>query len=133
MDTTKEVIAILDHVLGLNGRASSFTRDTRLLGAIPELDSMGVASILTSLEDRYGFAVNDDEIDGSSFATVGSLADFVSACFGFGKIFAMQNNTRTELLTSSHFDERSVLWHYHRRKNTEQFALISERLSMIPG
>ena len=31
MDVTKEVKQILDDVLSLNGRASSFTRDTPLL------------------------------------------------------------------------------------------------------
>ena len=78
MDTTNEVIALLDTTLGLNGRGRTFTRETRLLGAIPELDSMAVASLLTSLEDRYGFTIDDDEIDGSAFTTVGSLIDFVN-------------------------------------------------------
>jgi acyl carrier protein len=29
------------------------------------------------MEERFGFVVEDDEIDGSSFATVGSLVEFV--------------------------------------------------------
>jgi len=70
---------MLGHVLGIGDRARAFTRGTRLLGAIPEMDSMAVASILTALEERYGFTIEDDEIDGSAFATVGSLADFVDA------------------------------------------------------
>lgn len=70
---------MLQHVLGLGERARGFTRATRLLGAIPEMDSMAVASLLTSLEERYGFAIADDEIDGTAFATVGSLVDFVDA------------------------------------------------------
>ena len=77
MDTTNEVIHLLRDVLGLGDRARDFTRTTPLLGAIPELDSMTVATLLTSLEDRYGFEINDDEIDGAAFATVGSLVDFV--------------------------------------------------------
>lgn len=79
MDVTKEVLRVLDEVLSLNGRAAEFTRDTPLLGAIPELDSMAVVSLITSLEDQFGLVVDDDDIDGSTFATVGSLADFVSA------------------------------------------------------
>jgi acyl carrier protein len=51
--------------------------DTPLLGAIPELDSMAVVTVITTLEERFGFAVADDEIDGSTFATVGSLVAFV--------------------------------------------------------
>ena len=77
MDTTREVIAVLQNVLGLKERANKLIRDTPLLGAIPELDSMAVASVLTSLEERFGFMISDDEIDGSAFATVGTLADFV--------------------------------------------------------
>ena len=73
------VLKLLDDVLSLNGRASSFDRNTALLGAIPELDSMAVVSLITALEEQLGLIVDDDDIDGDTFATVGSLADFVSA------------------------------------------------------
>ena len=74
---TQEVLRVLDEVLSLNGRSSAFTRDTPLLGAIPELDSMAVVSLITSMEDQFGLVVDDDDIDGATFATVGSLVDFV--------------------------------------------------------
>lgn len=79
MDVIKEVLLTLDEVLSLKGRATRFTRDDALLGAIPELDSMAVVSLITSLEDRFGIVVDDDEIDGNTFETVGSLVDFVAA------------------------------------------------------
>lgn len=79
MGINNDVLRILDEVLSLNGRALTFTRETQLLGAIPELDSMAVVSLITSLEEQLGISVNDDEIDGETFATVGSLADFVNA------------------------------------------------------
>ena len=79
MNVTHEVIRLLDEVLSLNGRSSGFDRDTTLLGAIPELDSMAVVSLITGLEDRFGLVVDDDDIDGSTFATVGTLSDFVTA------------------------------------------------------
>ena len=79
MNVTQEVLRVLDEVLSLGGRAELFTRDTPLLGAIPELDSMAVVSLITSMEDQLGIVVDDDDIDGATFATVGSLADFVSA------------------------------------------------------
>ena len=82
MNEMEEVVRVLDEVLSLNGRASSFTRDTPLLGAIPELDSMAVVSLITTLEDRFGLVVDDDDIDGATFATVGSLVDFVSGKLG---------------------------------------------------
>jgi acyl carrier protein len=73
----REVLSILDEVLSLGGRANSFNRDTPLLGVLPELDSMAVVGVINMLEERFGFTVGDDEIDGSSFATVGSLTAFV--------------------------------------------------------
>lgn len=78
MDINKEVLRILDEVLSLNGRSVAFTRDTPLLGAIPELDSMAVVTLITTLEEQLGLVVDDDDIDGATFATVGSLTDFVS-------------------------------------------------------
>lgn len=79
MDYKNEVLSILDEVLSLQGRAAGFTPDTLLLGAIPELDSMAVVALITTLEERFGFAVDDDEIDGAVFASVGSLLEFVQA------------------------------------------------------
>ena len=77
MNVLKETLRILDEVLSLDGRSSTFSRETALLGAIPELDSMAVVTLITTLEEQLGIVVDDDDIDGSTFATVGSLADFV--------------------------------------------------------
>jgi len=79
LDITQEVLQVLDSVLSLKGRSASFKRGTPLLGAVPELDSMAVASLITALETRFELTVNDDDIDGATFATVGALVDFVSA------------------------------------------------------
>ncbi len=77
MNTQQEVLALLDEILSLKGRANAFSSDTPLLGAIPELDSMAVVSLIAGMEERFGFMTDDDEIDGSIFATVGSLVSFV--------------------------------------------------------
>lgn len=82
MDPTPQVLRTLDDVLGLNGRAQRFSSETPLLGAIPELDSMVVVALIASLEERFGFVIDDDDIDGSTFATVGSLTDFVRSKLG---------------------------------------------------
>lgn len=79
MKVHEEVLRVLDEVLSLNGRAAAFTRETPLLGAVPELDSMAVVTLITTLEDQLGITVDDDDIDGDTFATVGSLVDFVNA------------------------------------------------------
>ena len=77
MSTEKEVLSLLDEILSLNGRALGFATSTPLLGSIPELDSMAVVALIGGLEERFGFTVDDDEIEGSTFATVGSLVEFV--------------------------------------------------------
>ena len=77
MDTQQELLKILDEVLNLKGAALAMTAQSPLLGALPELDSMAVLNLLTTLEERLGFSIADDDIDGSTFATVGSLTGFV--------------------------------------------------------
>lgn len=77
MDARAEVIRLLDEVLSLKGRAQSFKDSTPLLGSVPELDSMAVVAVITALEERLGMSVDDDEISGATFATVGTLVDFV--------------------------------------------------------
>ena len=77
MSTEHEVLATIDEALSLQGRSKEFTADTPLLGALPELDSMAVVTVVTSLEERFDFVVDDDELDAQVFETVGSLVDFV--------------------------------------------------------
>ena len=78
LDTQTEVLSILDDVLSLGGRAMTFDAATPLLGAIPELDSMAVVTLISSLEERFGILVDDDEISGDTFATVGTVTTFVA-------------------------------------------------------
>ncbi len=82
LDIGKEVLSILDEVLSLRGRSNKFDMDTPLLGAVPELDSMAVIGLINVLEERFGISIDDDDIDGSVFLTVGSLADFVEQKLG---------------------------------------------------
>ena len=75
----EEVRDILCQSLQLGARCGSLQPATPLLGNLPELDSMAVVTVITALEEHYGFAVADDEISADTFATVGSLAAFVEA------------------------------------------------------
>ncbi len=77
MDIRKELAIVLDDVLALGGRAGRFSDDTPLLGALPELDSMAVVGVIAGIEEHFGVYLADDEIDGSSFATFGSLVALV--------------------------------------------------------
>lgn len=73
----QDVKQILAQTLQIGPRADALTARSPLLGALPELDSMAVIGILTTLEEHYGFVVEDDEISADTFATLGSLTTFV--------------------------------------------------------
>jgi acyl carrier protein len=77
MSTLQEVVQILGTTLQLGERKDRLRSDSPLLGSLPEFDSMAVVSVITALEDRFGFTVDDDEISAETFETVGSLSDFV--------------------------------------------------------
>jgi acyl carrier protein len=77
MNVMEPVLRVLDDALNLQGRALGFTRDTRLLGALPELDSMAVLALINGLENQFGLAFSDEDLQGSHFATVGSLCELV--------------------------------------------------------
>jgi len=78
--TEETVRAVLRDVLGLSAdRAAAFDDATPLFGALPELDSMAVAGVLPEMEDRLGILIEDDDIDGETMETFGSLVRFASA------------------------------------------------------
>ena len=77
MSSMEQIKDVLDSVLGLNGRSASFDASTPLLGNIPELDSMAVVTVITTLEEQFGIMVDDDEISAETFETLGSLTEFV--------------------------------------------------------
>jgi len=74
----QDVKSIITESLQLGPRADVLSAETPLLGNLPELDSMAVVTVITALEDRYGFFVEDDEISAETFTTLGSLTQFVS-------------------------------------------------------
>lgn len=71
------VRAVLSDVLAIEpSRTATFQTNTELFGALPELDSMAVASLLTEIEDRFGIIIDDDEVDADMMETFGSLVAF---------------------------------------------------------
>jgi acyl carrier protein len=68
----------LAETLGLDTkRVAAFDDDTLLFGALPELDSMAVATLLTDLEDRLRIVIDDDDLDAEAFESFGSLLAFL--------------------------------------------------------
>lgn len=82
MSDVAQVREILRQTLQLGARADALGRETPLLGAIPELDSMAVVAVLTAIEERYGITIDDGDVSAQVFETVGSLADFIAAQAG---------------------------------------------------
>lgn len=74
------VRSVLSDVLGLSeAQVAAMDDDTELFGALPELDSMAVAGLLTEMEDRLDIMIDDDDVDGELFATFGNLVAFARA------------------------------------------------------
>ncbi len=80
-DTIEDIVrSILSDMLGLSAaQVAAMDNDTELFGALPELDSMAVAGLLTEMEDRLGIIIDDDDVDGELFETFGNLVDFAKA------------------------------------------------------
>ncbi|MDQ3479608.1 MAG: acyl carrier protein [Pseudomonadota bacterium] len=70
--------ALLADVLGLAPkRIAAFDAQTELFGALPEFDSMAVATLLTGLEERLAIVIEDDDVDAEDFASFETLLAFV--------------------------------------------------------
>ncbi len=69
--------SILINTLQLTMPQDSLTADFKLLGSVPELDSMAVVSLITAIEEHYDFIVDDDEINADTFENVGTLVNFI--------------------------------------------------------
>ena len=63
--------------LQIQDKAQKFTEQTKLLGDLPELDSMAVLTVITGLEEHFGIVIEDDEISAESFESVGNLVSLV--------------------------------------------------------
>jgi acyl carrier protein len=79
MNLLPDVLRVLDHSLSLKGRALAFQGNTRLLGDLPELDSMAVLAFIEGLESHFGVTFSDDSITSDSFATVDSVCALVQS------------------------------------------------------
>lgn len=73
-----QVRGIAQNVLQLGAGVEAIDIDTPLLGHLPELDSMAVVTILTSIEEQYGIIIDDDEISADVFLSWRTLVEFVA-------------------------------------------------------
>jgi acyl carrier protein len=83
MDTTTstldEVKGLVAEVLGIEDRLDSMDGSTGMLGSMPELDSLAVVGLVTAIEERFGFEVEQADFTADVLETLGTLASFVDA------------------------------------------------------
>ncbi|WP_067515517.1 acyl carrier protein [Endozoicomonas ascidiicola] len=75
MSKLEQLNTILAELLKLD--TSEFDESTELLGALSEFDSMAVVGLITAMEETFGIAVNDDDLDAELFSTVGSVLAYI--------------------------------------------------------
>ena len=63
----------------LGGPATRFEPETELFGSLPELDSLALVELITAMEKRFGFDMDEDDITADVFSTVESLAAHIDA------------------------------------------------------
>ena len=79
-DLVPGISNLLADVLGLDQqRRHELTADTELFGALPELDSLSVLELATTLESTYGVTIEDEDFTSEVFGSIGSLADFIES------------------------------------------------------
>lgn len=70
-----DVLALPEEVV------AGFNDESELFGALPELDSMAVATLLTEMEERLGILIEDEDVEAedlTSFGRLVSLAERLS-------------------------------------------------------
>ena len=77
-DLKEQLRTVLRDVLELGQRAALLEESTPLLGALPELDSIAVIELLSTMEERFDIVIADDEISADTFATFGSLLAYLA-------------------------------------------------------
>jgi acyl carrier protein len=78
--TLSSVVDILVDTMGLDPvRAASMQPETPLFGSMPEFDSLAIVEVVALVEERFGFEVDEADITGEVFESVGSLAAYVDA------------------------------------------------------
>jgi acyl carrier protein len=69
---------VVAQALGLSPLQDDLRDETPMLGAIPELDSIGALAIIVGIEDSFGVPVSEERLTAETFATFGSLRRFVA-------------------------------------------------------
>jgi acyl carrier protein len=75
----ENVKAVVVATLDIKDRADDLVPESELLGNLPELDSLAVVELLIALQDRFGIEIEDNEVVGDIFETLGQLTAFIDS------------------------------------------------------
>lgn len=78
MSSFEEVRDLVGDALQLGDLPAQWTRETPLVGEIPELDSYAVVHVLTVIGEHFDIEFDDDEL-GGALESLGSLVELVDA------------------------------------------------------
>ena len=73
MVTVAQVLDVVAESLSCTIDVRAMQAEDALLGALPELDSIGIVALITALENRFDVHFEDDDLYAEVFATVASL------------------------------------------------------------
>lgn len=76
--TEHALAELLSELLG--GPADRYSPDTELFGSLPELDSLALVELITMIEERFRFEMDEDDITIEVFGTVAALAAHIDSC-----------------------------------------------------
>ena len=76
-EITLNIKQLLIETLSLDIQPVEMDYDALLLGDIPEFDSMAIVSVITALEENYGFTSADDELTAEVFESIETVVEFV--------------------------------------------------------
>ena len=79
MDSLTLAKILIKSCLQLDEQVNSFDESTELLGALPEVNSLTIMTMVTSIEEQLDVEISDTELSGEIFETLGSLAQFIES------------------------------------------------------
>jgi acyl carrier protein len=78
LEVANTIKQLLIDTLSLDISVAELDDDTLLLGNIPQFDSMAIVSVITAIEESFGFMAEDDDLSAEVFESVDSLIHFVT-------------------------------------------------------
>ena len=77
LEVANTIKQLLIDTLSLDISVAELDDDTLLLGNIPQFHSMAIVSVITAIEESFGFMAEDDDLSAEVFESVDSLIHFV--------------------------------------------------------